>query len=163
MPMFKVINLGCPEELKEGLNINGTPYKLLYDPLNLVIGGVEFPLYEGDPLLQTEAVVKHWFGDWSIEKPEEYDKEMDRVEALHGFVPNVKIERVITKSEKEARTEKERETKHPRPEIAEAVLGEGGTFGVPEEVAAEAETPMTGVEFSLDDIEKAEKTAKKGK
>lgn len=163
MPMFKVTNLGCPEDLKGERNRNDTPYEELYDPLNLVIGGTEFPLYPGDPLLQTESIVKHWFGNWDIKDGELYDKEMDRVEKLHGHVPQVEIERIVTKSEKEAQQDKERETKYKRPDIKEAVLGEGGTYsqGVTEEIAAQAGEPVMGIEFSQEDIEEAEEAAKR--
>ena len=74
----------------------------------------------GHPKVLDEGVVKHLRGDWDIEDEQLWADDQRRIINSLGFIPKLKIERLLTEKEKSERAERYKaKSRYGRPEIGE--------------------------------------------
>ena len=124
--------------------------KKLQDPFMFMWDGVMHVIERGDSETLIEGVVKHLVGDWDLKGLSEWEKEQRRVLDTMGFIPKLKIERLLTPEEKAERAERYKaESRYVRPDIGEVKAKPTRT--IPEVIEDD------GKGFTEEAIDKAEK------
>ena len=126
--------------------------KELQDPFKFMWDGVEHIIERNSSEVLQEGLVKHLIGDWDLEDETLWAADQRRIVASMGYIPKLKVERLLTEKEKAARAERYKaKSRYGRPEIGEVRAQKAPK--IPEVI--EDEDSDKG--FTEEAIEKAEK------
>ena len=126
--------------------------KDLQDPFEFMWDGVKHVLERGTSEVLKEGVVKHLVGDWDLKNEDLWAADQRRLISSFGFIPKLKMERLLTEKEKEEKAERYKaKSRYIRPEIGEV---KAQTAPKIPEIIEDEDTDKGFTEEALDEAEK---------